>query len=43
MKKAIKATSNLKEFENSVKKLKDEKYVLKLYVTGLTPQSIQGY
>ncbi len=42
MKKAKKATLNLKEFENSVKKLKDEKYVLKLYVTGLTPQSIRA-
>jgi len=42
MKKANKATSNLEKFEISVKKLKDEKYVLKLYVTGLTPQSIHA-
>jgi circadian clock protein KaiB len=41
MKKTIKA-KNLKEFDISVKKIKDEKYVLKLYVTGLTPQSIDA-
>jgi len=31
-----------KEFDISVKKLKDEKYILKLYITGLTPQSIRA-
>ena len=41
MKKA-KKSSTLKEFDISVKKLKDEKYVLKLYVTGLTPQSVNA-
>jgi len=41
MKKTIKATT-LKEFDISVKKLKDEKYILKLYITGLTPQSIRA-
>lgn len=31
-----------KEFDLSVRKFKNESYVLKLYVTGLTPQSISA-
>ena len=33
---------NLKELDISVKKTKNEKYVLKLYLTGLTHQSISA-
>jgi len=32
--------TNAKEFDVSLKKLKNETYLLKLYVTGMTPQSI---
>jgi circadian clock protein KaiB len=39
-KKAVK--SSLKEFDISVQKFKNETYVLKLYVTGLTPQSVNA-
>ncbi len=37
--KTKKVRSNIKEFDISIKKIKNEKYLLKLYVTGLTPQS----
>jgi circadian clock protein KaiB len=32
--------SDLKEFDISVKKFRNETYVLKLYITGLSPQSV---
>lgn len=31
-----------KEYEKSIKKKETEKYVLKLYVTGLTPKSVRA-
>ncbi len=34
--------SSAKEFDVSMKKLKNETYLLKLYVTGMTAQSIQA-
>jgi len=40
MKKAVRST--LKEFDISVQKYKNENYVLKLYVTGLTPRSVNA-
>ncbi len=40
MKQTKKTNAGLKEFDISVKKFKNETYILKLYVTGLTPQSI---
>jgi len=40
MKKVVRST--LKEFDISVQKYKNENYVLKLYVTGLTPQSVNA-
>ena len=40
MKKVVRST--LKEFDISVQKYKKENYVLKLYVTGLTPQSVNA-
>lgn len=39
MKKSEKDNTGLNEFDISVKKLKNETYILKLYVTGITPQS----
>jgi circadian clock protein KaiB len=40
MKKEVKTKSVINEFDISVKKFKNETYILKLYVTGITPQSI---
>jgi circadian clock protein KaiB len=40
MKKTGKEKSGISEYEISVKKLMDETYILKLYVTGMTPQSV---
>jgi circadian clock protein KaiB len=40
MKKEVKTKSGIKEFDISVKKFNNETYILKLYVTGITPQSI---
>lgn len=40
MKKTVKGKSTISEYDISVKKLLDETYILKLYVTGMTPQSI---
>ena len=37
--KKKKVKSGLKEYDISVKKNKDDTYVLKLYITGLTPKS----
>ena len=37
--KKKKVKSSLKEFDISVQNIKDETYVLKLYITGLTPKS----
>lgn len=34
--------SSTKEFEKALKKSKEEKYLLKLYVTGLTPASTRA-
>jgi len=34
-----KSESSTKEFEKALKKIEEEKYILKLYVTGLTPAS----
>jgi circadian clock protein KaiB len=42
MKKSNKVTSDLKAFEVSVKRFKNEKYLLKLYVTGMTIQSTRA-
>ncbi len=42
MSKKNEVKSPLKEFDISVQKFKNETYVLKLYVTGLTPQSIKA-
>ena len=42
MKKTNKVTSDLKEFNILVKRFKNEKYLLKLYVTGMTPQSTRA-
>jgi circadian clock protein KaiB len=42
MKKKEKILADIKEFDISVKKSKSEKYLLKLYVTGLTPQSVRA-
>ena len=36
------AISDLREFDISIKKSKSEKYILKLYVAGLTPQSVSA-
>jgi len=40
MKKTGKEKSGISEYDISVKKLMDETYILKLYVTGMTPQSV---
>lgn len=40
MKKTGKKKSEISEYDNTVKKLMDETYILKLYVTGMTPQSV---
>jgi circadian clock protein KaiB len=40
MKKTLKDKSTLSEYDISVKNLKKGTYILKLYVAGLTPQSI---
>lgn len=40
MKKTKKAASGHQEFDIAVKKFKNAAYMLRLYVTGLTPQSI---
>jgi circadian clock protein KaiB len=40
MKKNRKSTADPKEYDISVNKIKNETYILKLYVTGITPQSI---
>ncbi|MBI5100441.1 MAG: thiol-disulfide isomerase [Nitrospirae bacterium] len=37
-----KAESSTKEFEQALKKSGEEKYLLKLYVTGLTPASTRA-
>lgn len=42
MKKKKILKTDLKEFDITVQKVKDENYVLRLYVTGLTPQSIHA-
>jgi len=34
--------SSTKEFEKALKKSKEEKYLLKLYITGLTPASTRA-
>jgi circadian clock protein KaiB len=39
MKKSEKIKAGLNEYDISFKKLNDETYILKLYVTGITPQS----
>jgi circadian clock protein KaiB len=39
-KKVVK--SSLKEFDSSIQKFKNETYILKLYVTGLSPQSVKA-
>jgi len=36
------AISDLREFDISIKKSKSEQYILKLYVAGLTPQSVSA-
>jgi circadian clock protein KaiB len=38
--KTNKISSSLEEFDIAVKKFKDETYLLKLYVTGITPHSM---
>jgi circadian clock protein KaiB len=40
MKKTLKEKPSLSEYNMSVKKLKNETYILKLYVTGMSPMSI---
>jgi circadian clock protein KaiB len=40
MKKPNKVKSTPAEYDIGVKKFKDETYLLKLYVTGLTPRSV---
>ncbi len=42
MKKSNKVMPDLREFDVSVKRLRREKYLLTLYVTGLTPQSTRA-
>ena len=42
MRKTNKVTSDLREFDISVKRFKNEKYLLKLYVAGMTPQSTRA-
>jgi circadian clock protein KaiB len=37
-----KSDNSTREFEKALKKSKEEKYVLKLYVTGLTPASTKA-
>ena len=37
-----KSKSSTKEFEKALKKSEEEKYLLKLYVTGLTPASTRA-
>jgi circadian clock protein KaiB len=39
MGKKLKEKAGLSEFDISIKNLKNETYILKLYVTGMTPQS----
>jgi len=40
MKKAKNTTNEPAEYDISVKKFKNETYLLKLYITGMTPQSL---
>ena len=40
MKKAKNTTNEPAEYDISVKKFKNETYLLKLYVTGISPQSV---
>lgn len=40
MKKAKNTTKEPAEYDISVKKYKNETYLLKLYITGMTPQSV---
>lgn len=42
MKKSKMVTSYLEEFDLMVKRLKHEKYLLMLYVTGMSPQSTRA-
>jgi circadian clock protein KaiB len=37
-----KSVSSTREFEKALRKVKEEKYLLKLYVTGLTPASTRA-
>lgn len=40
--KKVKETESPEEFENSLQTVGKEKYVLRLYVTGMTPRSINA-